>query len=127
MGNYGGKVKEGQSVSQGFIRDKFKKLYADRANAYGPSLLGLRWHDAWDCVCVCVCVSTVQPESWSCCLQMLIDGNRLRSGGVLVLFWLFFFVLFSSVVSRITRDGSRCMFWCAMRALLAASAAVWMI
>ena len=38
---------------------------------------------------VCVCVSTVQPESWSCCLQMLIDGNRLRSGGVLVLFWLF--------------------------------------
>ena len=84
--------------------------------------------------CVCVCVSTVQPESWSCCLQTLIDGNRLRSGGVLVLFfWLFsyfvvnFFVLFSSVVSRITRDGSRCMFWCAMRALLAASAAVWMI
>ena len=49
---------------------------------------GLRWHDAWDW-CVCVCVSTVQPESWSCCLQMLIDGNRLRSGGVLVLFWLF--------------------------------------
>ena len=60
------------SVSQGFIRDKFKKLYADRANAYGPSLLGLRWHDAWDWGGVCVCVSTVQPESWSCCLQTLI-------------------------------------------------------
>ena len=29
---------EQQSVSQGFIRDKFKNLYADRANAHGPSL-----------------------------------------------------------------------------------------
>ena len=28
-----------QSVSQGFICDKFKELYADRANACGPSLL----------------------------------------------------------------------------------------
>jgi hypothetical protein len=38
-----------------------------------------------------------------------------------------FFFLLSSVVSRITRDGSGCEFWCAVRALLAASAAVWVI
>ena len=33
----------------------------------------------------------MQPEPWSCCLQMVVDGNRLRSRGVLVLvlFWLF--------------------------------------
>lgn len=26
-----------------------------------------------------VCVSMVQPEPWSCYVQILIDGNRLRS------------------------------------------------
>ena len=63
---------------------------------------------------VCVCVSTVQPESWSCCLQMLIDGNRLRSGGVLVLFWLFSYFFFlqlsraSPAMDRGANFGARC-------------------
>ena len=45
-----------QSVSQGFICDKFKKLYADRANAYGPSLLRDFAGMMPGIVCVCVCV-----------------------------------------------------------------------
>ena len=62
---------------------------------------GPRWHDAWDWGGD-VCASTVQPVSWGCCLQMLIGGNRLRLGGVLVPFWLFFQLIYSSFFPQLS-------------------------
>ena len=54
-------------------------------------LTGLHWHDAWDwghvCVCVCACLRC-SPSVGVASLRMLIDGNRLRSRGMLeILKW----------------------------------------
>ena len=58
-----------------------------------------------------VCVSTVQPEPWSCCAQILSDGNRLgRSGVGVVLVVLSFFKLShaSPEMGRGAIFGARC-------------------
>ena len=77
-------------------------------------LTGLHWHDAWDWGRVCVCVRVyAAARVLEQLLRGWIDGNRLRSRGVLkiliVLFCLFssfFFLRLSRASPAMDRGAS---------------------